>query len=93
MGLVFSRARPSKALQAKEAHFDFGAECVVEDQVVVGKQVSLNDVAHDPMRDVHNEWKVVPGMNINYWVDQGFSVRLYAPGDCVWMSRPRSSTM
>ena len=94
MGGVLSRARPSKTLRAKEVLFDFGAECVAEDRVVVGKQVS-DDVAVDPIRDVHDdfEWKVASGMNINYWMDQGFSVRSHAPGDCVWMSRPRRSTV
>ena len=92
MGLAFSRARLSKASRAKEVLAEFGAECIVEDKVVLGRQVSSSGVVHDPICDVHKdfEWKVASGMNSNAWMDEGYSVRSRAPGDCVWMSRPRT---
>jgi hypothetical protein len=81
---------------AKEILGDFDTHArVVDDPVpiVTGTDVT-SACPRNPMQDTLDEyeWKVATGMNINYYLSQGFRVCSYAPGECVWMSRPMSAS-
>lgn len=82
-----------KTRRAKELLVDFDINPSDNVLVVEGIEIAKRKV-YSPIDDTSNEyeWKTATGMNINFFLDQGYHVTSHAPGDCVWMARPRSST-
>lgn len=82
-----------KTRRAKELLVDFDINPSDNVLVVEGMEI-VRQTVFSPIDDTSNEceWRTATGMNINYFLDQGYHVTSHAPGDCVWMARPRSST-
>ena len=92
MGARLCRPCSRKAC-AKEILGDFDTHArVVDDPVPVVTGTNVSACPGTPMEDALGEWKVATGMNINYYLSEGFRVCSYAPGECVWMSRPMSAS-